>query len=82
MIFHPRVSLFNHLDANVPFYMNGSLGIAHVHWAREGDIIQVTLSLKMDSEEITNMPIRVIFPDGHDEMMSGTGEIHVAMEVT
>jgi hypothetical protein len=56
LIFHPRVSLFNRLNAKVPFYMNGSLGIAHVHWEGEGDIIQVSLSLKIDLGEIPISP--------------------------
>jgi hypothetical protein len=79
MIFHPRVRLFDHLDAKVPFNLNGSLGISHVLWTREGDITKVSLSLRTESGEMANVPIRMIFPDGHHEMMDSAEDIHVAI---
>ncbi|KAJ5371742.1 hypothetical protein N7517_003748 [Penicillium concentricum] len=79
MTFHPRVGLFPTLNATVPFGAYGSSGIAHVHWKREGDTIKVSLSLKMDNGEAANLPIRVVFPDGHDEMMDGGEDIHLTL---
>ncbi|KAF4769002.1 Bacterial alpha-L-rhamnosidase [Penicillium solitum] len=79
MIFHPRVGLFPEVDVKVRFGLLGSSGIAHVQWKREDDTIDVWLSLKMDTGESVSMPIRVVFPDGHDAMMEGAEDIHLTL---
>lgn len=81
MMFQPRVTLFPMLDVKVPFGVPGSSGIAHVHWKRENDVFQLSLSLKMDSGKIADMPVRFVFPDGHEEMMNGAKDIHLSLQV-
>lgn len=79
MTFSPRVSLFPALDVKVPFGVPGSSGIAHVYWKREDYTIKVSLSLKMDTGGSVRMPIRVVFPDGHDELMDGAEDINLTL---
>ncbi|KAJ5926245.1 Six-hairpin glycosidase-like protein [Penicillium verrucosum] len=79
MTFHPRVSLFPTLDIKVPFGVPGSFGLAHVHWKREHNTTKVSLSLTMHTGKSVNMPIRVVYPDGHDEMMDGAEDIHLTL---
>lgn len=81
MIFHPRVGLFPALDVKVPFGVPGSSGMAHVHWKREENTIKISLSLNMDTGESVRMPIRVVFPDGHNELMDGAEDINLTLNV-
>ncbi|KGO46272.1 Bacterial alpha-L-rhamnosidase [Penicillium expansum] len=79
MTFHPRVGLFPTLDVKVPFGLPGSSGIAHVHWESEGSTIKVSLSLKMNTGDSANIPIRVVFPDGHEEVIDGAENIELTL---
>ncbi|KAJ6104335.1 hypothetical protein N7523_010655 [Penicillium sp. IBT 18751x] len=74
--FQPRVSLFSELNAAVPFVRNGKPGVVRVQWRRVGDIFKVSISLELDSAELSTLAVRMAFPDGHVDMINASEPIH------
>ncbi|CAG8374203.1 unnamed protein product [Penicillium salamii] len=70
----PRVSLFSELNATIPFARNGAPGLVCVQWQYQGDNVEISISVKLDSVGILTPAVRLIFPNGAVEIIDSASE--------